>query len=43
MFQKQAIVAIVAARLLELLDLNLLEIDLYIARLKEIEVDPAVE
>ncbi|KAK1079355.1 hypothetical protein LTR48_008149, partial [Friedmanniomyces endolithicus] len=42
-FQKRAIVATVAARPLELLDLNPPEIDLYIARSDEMEIDPAVE
>jgi len=43
MFQKRAIVATVAARPLELLDLNPPEIDLYIARSQQMEIDPAVE
>lgn len=43
MFQKHAIVATVAARPLDLLDQNPPEIDLYIARPEEMEVDPAVE
>ncbi|TKA63203.1 hypothetical protein B0A55_11028, partial [Friedmanniomyces simplex] len=43
MFQTRAIVATVAARPLELLDLNPPEIDLYIARPEEMEIDPAAE
>ncbi len=43
MFQKRAIVATVAARPLELLDSNPPEIDLYIARPEDMEIDPAVE
>ncbi|KAK0279811.1 hypothetical protein LTR91_005563 [Friedmanniomyces endolithicus] len=43
MFQKRAIVATVAARPLELLDLDPPEIDLYIARPEDMEIDPAVE
>jgi helicase required for RNAi-mediated heterochromatin assembly 1 len=43
MFQTQAIVATVAARPLELLQQNPPEIDLFIARPEEMEIDPAIE
>ncbi|KAK5720360.1 hypothetical protein LTR17_015077 [Elasticomyces elasticus] len=43
MFQKTAIVATVAARPLDMLDQNPPEIDIYIARPEEMEIDPATE
>jgi helicase required for RNAi-mediated heterochromatin assembly 1 len=43
MFQSKAIVATVAARPLEGLQQNPPEIDLFIARAEEIEIDPAQE
>lgn len=43
MFQKKVIVATVAARPLDMLDQNPPEIDLFIARTEELELDPAME
>ncbi|EMC94186.1 hypothetical protein BAUCODRAFT_141556 [Baudoinia panamericana UAMH 10762] len=43
MFQKKAIIATVAARPLEVLMQNPPEIDLFIARAEEMELDPAVD
>lgn len=43
MFQSKAIVATVAARPLEGLNLNPPEIDLFIARAEDLQIDPATE
>lgn len=43
MFKHKAVVAIVAARLLSALEQDPPELDLFIARAEELEIDPAVE